>query len=98
MIYIINQYSTFTSYGRCLFASTDREKAWKEYLDWVHETACNQYDEDVPEYFLSKEYNTVGELNHINQWEELAEQNREFNYYDSSDDSYMRVTFIEWSD
>ena len=95
MIYIINQYATDTSRGRLFVATQNKKKTWNEYLDLVHQIACSQYDDETSEYFLNQEYNLIANLTHINQWEELAETNKGINYYDSSDDSYMRIEFIE---
>ena len=96
MIYIINQYCTDTLKGRLYYATQDKDRAWKEYLDIVHEIACCEFDESAPEYFLKKEYNTSADLAHINDWEELAEDKQEIYYYDRSSDSRIRIDFVEW--
>ena len=94
-VYIINRYSTFTSYSHFHFVSTSRKRAFTEYLDLLHEIVCHHHEDMHDECFLSKEHNRIKDLENINDWECVGEMNKQIGYYDMEEKSHVRVEFIE---
>lgn len=94
-IYIINRYSTFTSYSHCHYVSTSRKRAFTEYLDLLHEIVCEYHVPMHDECFLSKDYNGFKDLENINDWECIGENNKEISFYDLNEKSFVRIEFIE---